>query len=494
MNAHARDFAPIDDQTGTQLAAGNIDAECALIGALLLHNEALAACPFLEPAHFSEPLHGRIFSTMRDLVERGRRADPVTILEYLKDEPDVAEGFTVRQYVARMMAEAVPASGARDYAIAILDSYASRYGATLCGEFQARFLSRGPSEGILSIIGEMEDEIGTLRGLAPGADMRGDIESYALAFMERISERRTAPEGVPMPFAEMSRVLQTDVFEYGNLYGLLASSGEGKTSMTLQIVDAAASAGHPVLFLSYDQTGEQILRQMASQRSGVSYAQMMQKGGMARRDEQLVIEAADDIRRLPIHPRRCTNEKIGRICGYAQAFAKRWRTRVQRDGTPYKGPLIVLDHNRKVTPDDSRAHEGRIAASINGAGKALAEEIGAAVIFLNQRNSGGSKRDVPRPIALDLFGGEQAREDYDAILYLYRPEKWRDEKLKICASASEEDKIRARFRINGEEPENLAEIGALKVRYGDQSVREVLEWEGRYTRYRSRTRAQGGFL
>ena len=53
---------------------------------------------------------------------------------------------------------------------------------------------------------------------------------------------------------EIAKVLSEPVFEAGNLYGLLSSSGEGKSSLTMQLIYHAVEQGHPVLFLSYDQS------------------------------------------------------------------------------------------------------------------------------------------------------------------------------------------------------------------------------------------------
>ena len=54
----------------------NIEAEQALLGAILINNEAYhRVAEFLRPEHFYEPVHGRIFEAMARLVESGRLAD-----------------------------------------------------------------------------------------------------------------------------------------------------------------------------------------------------------------------------------------------------------------------------------------------------------------------------------------------------------------------------------------------------------------------------------
>lgn len=85
----------------------------------------------------------------------------------------------------------------------------------------------------------------------------------------------------------------------------------------------------------------------------------------------------------------------------------------------------------------------------------------------------------PWPISADLFGGEQAKEDYDSILYLYRPDKYKEDQLRIAKN--DRDKTAVEDRFAGWE--GLAEIGALKVRFGNPMTRRRLSFENEFTRY-----------
>lgn len=479
------DLSPIETS-----GAVNIEAEQAVLGAILLNNEVLSALSFLEEADFDEQIHRTIFREAKGLIERGRPVTPMTLKTFLPDE-DMGD-MSVAQYTARLAVTAVPPSLAVGMGRLLRDHSACRKGSSDLFDLANAFLHRGASDSVTEIADAVIDSMMAVKAMVPRANGRSDSGAHVERFLSRVFEPRASRSAyVPLPLPEIGSVIQSKGWEPGNLYGLLAASGEGKTSLTLQIMRAAMEASHPTLLLSYDQQGEQVTMQLISQATGISMRAMSQfdpndpNPTLSPKEREKVIIEGERIMTMPWHVISLRDEKIGQIAKIAARFVKGWAKSSRPDGTPWGTPLIVLDHNRKVTPDDPRAHEGRIAGAINGAGKAMAGELGAAVLFLNQRNGGGARRDVPRPIAADLFGGEQAREDYDAILYLYRPERWMKEKLKVAGSASEEDKIRARFRIGGREPEGLAEIGALKVRYGQDDVTEVLKWEGRCTRYAS---------
>ncbi|MCJ8520473.1 DnaB-like helicase C-terminal domain-containing protein [Pseudorhizobium tarimense] len=117
--------------------------------------------------------------------------------------------------------------------------------------------------------------------------------------------------------------------------------------------------------------------------------------------------------------------------------APRLRPALRQEAGQRRTPFIVIDHIWKVKPRDPKLYADRIAGEVTVELKALADETAASVLILNQRNSFGTRRDNARPIAADLYGGEAAKADYDAILYLYRAEKYKAERVATAASDSD---------------------------------------------------------
>ncbi len=102
-------------------APNNVEAEQALLGAILVNNDAFyRVSDFLKPAHFYEALHRRIFEVAGDIIRMGKTANPVTIKTFLSADDRVGE-MTVSQYVARLAVEAVSIINAEDYGRAIYD-------------------------------------------------------------------------------------------------------------------------------------------------------------------------------------------------------------------------------------------------------------------------------------------------------------------------------------------------------------------------------------
>ena len=115
----ARKSAP--DTPVFRAAPHNIEAEQALLGAILVNNEAFyRVSDFLEPQHFFEPIHQKIYELAASLIRAGKVASPVTLKTFLPPDLDVA-GLTASQYLARLAAEATTVINAEDYGRTIYD-------------------------------------------------------------------------------------------------------------------------------------------------------------------------------------------------------------------------------------------------------------------------------------------------------------------------------------------------------------------------------------
>src|SRR5579863_5774207 len=98
-----------------RMAPHNIEGEQALLGAILVNNEAFyRVSDFLEPKHFFETIHQRIFELAGGLIRANKVATPVTLKTFLPGDLDIA-GLTLDQYLARLAAEATTIINAEDY-------------------------------------------------------------------------------------------------------------------------------------------------------------------------------------------------------------------------------------------------------------------------------------------------------------------------------------------------------------------------------------------
>ena len=105
-----------------RLPPSNVQAEQALLGALLANNRAYErVSEFLAPEHFADPIHGRIYQAVARRVEAGQLADAVTLKAEF-EHSGVLEEVGGTAYLAQLLGAMVGIINAGEYGRAIHDA------------------------------------------------------------------------------------------------------------------------------------------------------------------------------------------------------------------------------------------------------------------------------------------------------------------------------------------------------------------------------------
>ncbi|HLJ62850.1 MAG TPA: DnaB-like helicase N-terminal domain-containing protein, partial [Stellaceae bacterium] len=115
-----------DGDTGYRSPPHNLEAEQALLGAILVNNAAYhKVSEFLRDEHFAQAVHGRIYAAIARLIERGQIANPVTLKNLFDQDGALAE-IGGAQYLVRLAANVVTILNAQDYGRTIHDLHTRR--------------------------------------------------------------------------------------------------------------------------------------------------------------------------------------------------------------------------------------------------------------------------------------------------------------------------------------------------------------------------------
>src|SRR5215217_1766176 len=99
----------------------NVEAEAALLGALMIDNRLVEDIQLkLKPHHFFEPLHGRIYEAILRLTDSNRIANPVTLKPLFEGDDGMKE-VGGPSYLAQLTGSGAAVIGARDFASQIYD-------------------------------------------------------------------------------------------------------------------------------------------------------------------------------------------------------------------------------------------------------------------------------------------------------------------------------------------------------------------------------------
>src|SRR5690606_36077827 len=121
MNALAPLPFPSQDSASIPSLPHNLEAEQALLGALMFDNAVFERLSDrLRGSHFHEPFHQRLYDAIEDHIRQGLLAEPTILMERFKRDPAFDELGGLR-YLADLVDRAPPAANAPDYARLVYD-------------------------------------------------------------------------------------------------------------------------------------------------------------------------------------------------------------------------------------------------------------------------------------------------------------------------------------------------------------------------------------
>lgn len=134
----------------------NVELEQALLGAILNDPKVFQYVAFLEPKHFSQEIHQKIFEAAADLHREGKVVTPLMVKPRLPADLQITPNVTLNQYLARLVTETTGILCAPDYAREIIDLARRRTGFFLGQELRRIAIEGGDLEAALQ---DAQDEL-----------------------------------------------------------------------------------------------------------------------------------------------------------------------------------------------------------------------------------------------------------------------------------------------------------------------------------------------
>jgi replicative DNA helicase len=417
---------PPGPDAGPKQPPHNLDAEQALLGAVLYDNAALERIgDSLQPEHFFEPYHQRLYDAIRTVTRKGQLAEPLMLVDRLKTDPSFEELGGLR-YLADLVDRAPPIANAPDYARAIMDLSVRRdlirFGGdvSVLAEQDFDHTGREHIEHAESALYGMAERGRTSRG--PRAF--GDVLSGAMENIAAAVERDGKLVGISTGLIDLDRKL-------GGLHGsdLLILAGRpsmGKTALATNIAFHVArryqfvedpeqpcgrrtTDGGVVLFFSLEMSGEQLAMRMLAEASGVS-SDRLRKGDIRPDEFARVRDAAIELQSIPLH----IDDQGALTVDQLLVRARRLKRMAGLD-------LVVVDYLQLATAP-GRKGEGRVqeVTEITMGLKAMAKELGVPVLALSQLSRQVEQREDKRPQLSDLRESGSIEQDADCVMFVYR--------------------------------------------------------------------------
>ncbi len=406
----------------------DLDAERALLGAMLLTTEAIAdAVELLRGSDFYRPAHGNVFDAVIGLYSRGGAVDAVTVSDEL-ERSGISESVGGLAGLLELQSTTPVASNARDYARIVADMSQLRSVIKAAGEVceiayslpEDIPLALDQAEGLFFKAVERKDEstLGSMETLI------GD----ALAELEALYERGGAITGISTGFADLDKKLNG--LQPASLTVLGARPSVGKTSLALEIAAAAAKEAareleeseidprnparshRPVLFFSLEMSHSEVTQRLICSEARVA-TDKLRTGRIEERDWSKISHAVGRLHSLPLWIDDSPSISL------LEVRAKARRLHAAAGGLS----LVVVDYLQLLSGNPRRSENRQVEVSEFSRGlKVLARELSCPVLALSQLSRAPETRQDKRPMLADLRESGAIEQDADVVMFLYRDE------------------------------------------------------------------------
>jgi replicative DNA helicase len=475
-------LAPDAGTPAYRSAPHNIEAEQALLGAILINNDAFyRVSDFLQPTHFYTPVHQEIYDTAASLIRMGKLANPVTLKTFVT-EADLG-GMTVSQYIARLAAEATTIINALDYGRTIYD-HAIRRDLIGIGEQMVNVAYDAPvdfapraqieeSERKLFELAETGRYDGGFQGFAQAMKVALDMAANAYQRDGKLSGTATGLRDLDVKMGGLQR---------SDLIIVAGRPGMGKTALATNIAYNVAKAhraevqadgtmksvnGGIVGFFSCEMSAEQLATRILAEQTGVS-SSLIRRGGISQSEFDKIRDYTIELQHLPLY----VDETGGLAISQLTARARRLKRQKGLD-------LIVVDYIQLLQGSGKRGNDNRVqeVTEITTSLKALAKELNIPVIALSQLSRQVESRDDKHPQLSDLRESGSIEQDADVVLFVYREEYYLQNK-----EPKPNTEEHGKWQVEMDHAFGKAEVIIAKQRHGPTGTVR-LQFEGQFTRF-----------
>jgi len=466
----------------TQVSPHNIEAEQALLGALLVNNDVYdRVAAIVNDVHFYDPLHGRIFEIAAQRIQKNALASPVTLKAFMQDDEGLAE-VGGPAYLARLAGASVSVFAARDYAQMIYDLAIRRdlmaIGEEITDKAQHMEVNNEPSEQIV----EAEQR---LYALSEQGQVDSGFQSFLKALKSAVDMANAAYQrdggmaGISTGLTDMDKKLGG--LHPSDLLILAGRPSMGKTSLATNIAfniaknykkgtlpdgTVGAVQGGVVGFYSLEMSSEQLAARILSEAAEIE-SQRIRSGDMAEDEFRRLVEAAKTLESCPLYIDDTAALPISQLAARARRLKR-----------THGLDVLIVDYLQLVRPasaKDSRVNE---VTEITQGLKAIAKELNIPVIALSQLSRQVENREDKRPQLSDLRESGSIEQDADVVMFVYRGEYYKEREKP---ADHETDKMMA-WQDEMGQLHGKAEVIIGKQRHGPIGSID-LAFEGKFTRF-----------
>jgi len=380
------------------------DAEIALIGAVLIHNDVMDDLTHINRGDFYSAANGEVWSAILHLYANDKSIDEVTVCSRLRQQHALERAGGASE-VAFYSNRCPSYRNATEYAERVRELSALRS----ITQWGNHLVTRAQEDGVnyreliddignesVDIVGNRQDEARTI----------GEYAREALDASLAAADAGGQVAGLSSGLVDLDH--KTGGFHPGELTIIAARPSMGKSALAFEICrKLSAEQGIPTAFFSLEMPGRSLgARALASMASVPN--DFIRKGRIEKHLEVLAT-ITKQLSDAPLYIDEGSALTSADIRGRTRKMVR--KSKVQ---------LIVVDY-LQLMGGKARSREEEVSGHSRGL-KALAKECDIPVIALSQLNRQCEQRGDKRPMLSDLRESGAIEQDADAVMFLYRDE------------------------------------------------------------------------
>ena len=395
-----------------RIAPHNIDAERALLGAILLKPEVMHDISVtIHPESFYADKHREIFRAILEVFMKGDPIDLLSISTKLKTNNQL-ERVGGATYLTDL-SESVPAAGNSLYYGEIVGTRSVlRNLITVADEIAE--LGYSDPENLDATLDQAEKKVYNVTNATVTQKFKtiGSSLSEAWERFEHLSANQDAHRGVPTGFTALDNVLAG--FQKSDLIILAARPSMGKTTLALDLArNAALKHGASVGIFSLEMSDQQLVDRMLASEAGVD-SWKLRTGRLSTDQEfQAVQDAMARLAEARIH----IDDEPGTNIIKMRSSARRLKNEHGLD-------MLIVDYLQLMSPTNTKASDSMVqqVTEISRSLKILARELDVPVLALSQLSRAVEQRGG-KPRLSDLRDSGSIEQDADVVMFIHREDK-----------------------------------------------------------------------
>jgi replicative DNA helicase len=407
-----------------RLLPHNLEAEKAILGAILLHPPALfEAQSFLSTKDFYPEAHQLIYEAFLELQKAETAIDPLTVKNELQRTGRLEKCGGAAYVVS--LTDGIPSGSMAvpHYASIVRENSARRRLIQLCSESMER--AYRAEELCKETLSDLQLALLKLAEKSRKQETwikAPDLVQKAYLEIESIAHRKSDIVGLDTGFKQLNRLCQG--FHRGDLVIIAGRPSHGKTSLATNILTNGIlkHAWRVGLFTIEMSAVEIMKRALYSEAEVDSYRA---GGGYMTREDWTRMNAAAAL----LAETRLSVDESGGLT------IMELRSRAQTLAIDGGLDLIVVDY-LQLMAGVGRRNENRVAeiSEISRGLKVLAKDLNVPIIALSQLNRGIENEKTRKPILADLRESGSIEQDADMVLFIWR-EELRSHRPEDCGKA-----------------------------------------------------------